>query len=218
LSKENNENHDYYSFLSGKHWIADPIQALFMRGARKALFGMIVEHKPKSVLDVCCGTGGMAKRFTSVGIETTGVDSSQTMLHHAEKKKRITHAYLINASQMKFNEEFDAAYINLAIHEMSPDMRDLVWQKMCQSVRKGGVVAVMDLNLPKNNTKSSRFWRGFFELDERNFLRTNPKHYDNYCEFIKAGGVRSWMTKRVTKLEAERYYFSENIAVLSAII
>ncbi len=209
---------DYYSFLADKHWIADPIQAVFMAGPRRALFRTIMKHRPKRVLDVCCGTGGMAGRFTARGIETTGIDSSRTMLGQAERKGRITTARLMDAGEMEFNKEFDAAYINLAIHEMTPELRERVWWKMVQAVRDGGIVAVMDLNAPQQDTRRSRFWRGFFELDERNFLRTNPGHYSNYREFVDNGGLRGWMMQRVSQLNSERYFFAGNLGVLSAIV
>lgn len=189
-----------------------------MSAPRKALFQAIMHQKPQTVLDVCCGTGAMANWFTTRGIKTTGIDSSRTMLARAERKGRITHARLLDASQMEFNKEFDAAYINLAIHEMAPDLRELVWQKMLRAVRVGGIVAVTDLNLPQKDTRLSRFWSRFFELDERNFLRTNPDHYSNYCQFIQDGGLRSWMSQRLSKLNGEKYFFAGNIGVLSAIV
>ena len=215
----NDDKHaDHYSFLSDKHWIADPVQAVFMSGPRKALFRAIMKQKPKKVLDVCCGTGVMANWFASRGIETIGIDSSQTMLGRAERKGRITRAKLMDAGQMEFDKEFYGAYINLAIYEMAPELRERVWQKMVQAVRDGGIVTVMDLNAPQKDARFSRFWRGFFELDERNFLRTNPAHYSNYCEFIQNGGLESWMTQRVTKLDSEKYFFAGNIGVLSAVV
>ena len=189
-----------------------------MAGPRRALFREIMQHKPKKVLDVCCGTGGMAKRFTSRDIKTIGIDSSRSMLGRAERKGRVTRAWLMDASQMEFDKEFDAAYINLAIHEMAPGLREQVWQKMVQAVRDGGLVAVMDLNAPQKGTRRSRFWHAFFELDERNFLRTHPEHYSNYCEFIQTGGLHGWMKQRVSKLNSEKYFFAGNIGVLSAIV
>jgi len=218
MNNHRDKQPDYYSFLSDKHWIADPVQAVFMAGPRKALFREIMKQQPKKILDVCCGTGGMARRFTSRGIETTGIDSSRTMLGRAERKSRVTRAWLMDAGQMEFNKEFDAAYINLAIHEMAPDLREQVWQKILRAVRAGGIVAVMDLNAPQQDTRRSRFWQGFFELDERNFLRTNPQHYANYREFIQHGGLQGWMTQRVSKLNSEKYFFAGNIGVLSAVV
>ena len=209
---------DYYSFLSDKHWIADPIQSVFMSGPRKALYRTIIKQTPKKVLDVCCGTGAMANWFTSRGIETTGIDSSKTMLARAEQKGRVTHARLMDAGQMTFDMEFDAAYINLAIHEMPPDVREKVWLAMIQAVRRGGIIAVMDLNAPQKDTRFSRFWHNFFELDERNFLRTNPDHYTNYCEFIQNGGLSGWMRQRCTNLNSENYFFAGNIGVLSTVV
>lgn len=157
MNDDSDTQTDHYSFLSDKHWLADPIQAIFMSGPRKALFRAILKQKPKNVLDVCCGTGAMANWFTSRGIATIGIDSSRTMLGRAERKGRITRAWLMNAGQMEFDKEFDAAYINLAIHEMAPVLREQVWQKMVQAVRDGGIVTVMDLNTPQKDTRLSRF-------------------------------------------------------------
>lgn len=218
MVENNNKLVDYYTFLSDKHWIADPMQAAFMSRPRKALFRTIMNQKPKKVLDICCGTGAMAYWFTSRGIETMGVDASTSMLNRALQKRRLTHSFLLDASQMQFNQEFDAAYINLAIHEMPPDIREQVWQKMIQAVRDGGIVCVMDLCAPEKATRFSRFWRGFFELDERNFLRTNPAHYSNYLEFIHHGGLREWMKQRVSALHSEKYFFAGNIGVLSVVV
>lgn len=209
---------DHYSFLSGKHWITDPVQAVFMFGPRKALFRMVAKHKPERILDVCCGTGVMANKFTSIGIETTGVDSSQSMLKQAKEKSRITHIHLMDASLMEFNKEFDVAYINLAIHEMSAELRERVWQRMFEAVRDGGVIIAMDLNVPKSQSFPSRFWRGFFELDERNFLKSNPAHYHNYCEFIDNGGLSEWMKLNTSNIAEEAYYFHGNIAVISTVV
>lgn len=215
---ENSERTDHYSFLSDKHWITDPVQAFFMSRPRKALFGMAMKHQPGKILDVCCGTGVMASRFTSIGVETTGVDSSPSMLKQATEKSRLTYSLLMDASLMAFEKEFDAAYINLAIHELAPDLRDKVWQRMLRAVRVGGVIIAMDLNAPKYSSFPSRFWQSFFELDERNFLKTNPEHYHNYREFMSMGGVCEWVKARSSKIEDEKYFFNGNIAVLSAIV
>lgn len=209
---------DYYSFLSDKHWIADPIQAVFMSRPRLAMFRAIMKHNPKKVLDVCCGTGALTNWFTSRGIETTGIDSSKTMLARAEQKGRVTQARLMDAGQMRFEKEFDAAYINLAIHEMPPSVRVQVWQAMLRAVRSGGIIAVMDLNAPRQDTRYSRFWHNFFELDERNFLRSNPDHYANYREFIQNGGLRGWIRERTSNLNSEKYFFGGNIGVLSTVV
>lgn len=209
---------DYYRFLAGKQWIADPIQALFMSAPRRALFRAVMQHRPKRVLDVCCGSGAMTARFTKRGIHTVGVDASQTMLERAKAKQRLSEARLMDATQMNFDREFDAAYINIAIHEMAPEIRDTVWNNMLRAVRDGGVIAVMDLNAPPRLNGLAKFWHRFFELDERNFLQTNPEHYANYREFIEHGGIHAWMSSRVDRLSDEKYFFSANLAVLTSIV
>lgn len=218
MNHDSDTQTDYYRFLSDKHWIADPMQAAFMARPRRALFRAIMPHNPKKVLDVCCGTGAMTNWFTSRGIETTGIDSSRTMLARAEQKRRVTHARLMDAGQMPFEKEFDAAYINLAIHEMPPAVREAVWQAMVRAVRSGGIIAVMDLTAPQKDTRFSRFWHNFFELDERNFLRTNPNHYNNYIAFLQNGGLQAWMKQRTSSPDSEKYFFAGNIGVVSTVV
>ncbi len=46
------------------------------------------KHKPKSVLDLCCGTGTAAMMFAEKGFETVGLDGSEYMLKMARKKTK----------------------------------------------------------------------------------------------------------------------------------
>jgi len=46
------------------------------------------KHKPKSVLELCCGTGTAATMFAEHGLEVVGVDGSTEMLKVARKKAK----------------------------------------------------------------------------------------------------------------------------------
>ena len=46
------------------------------------------KHKPRSVLELCCGTGTSAAMFAEKGMEVTGVDGSPEMLKQAIKKAK----------------------------------------------------------------------------------------------------------------------------------
>ena len=43
-------------------------------------------HKPRNVLDVCCGTGTMCELLTEKELDLIGVDRSPTMIEAARKK------------------------------------------------------------------------------------------------------------------------------------
>jgi len=215
MQKGHTTETDHYRFLAGKHWLTDPIQGLFMSRPRKALIGQIKALNPQRVLDVCCGSGDIARHFTRAGIETTGVDSSDSMLQRAREKRRINHIHKLDVTQMDFHKEFDVAYVSLAIHEMSADTREQVWKKMLQAVRDGGTIIVLDFSVAKKKRFWSRFWSGFTELDEKSFLKTNPPHYYNYKEFMSNGGVYDWLLQCAGKIDKAETFFADTLAVLS---
>ncbi|MEW5922518.1 MAG: class I SAM-dependent methyltransferase [Candidatus Zixiibacteriota bacterium] len=46
------------------------------------------KHKPRNLLELCCGTGTFATMFAEQGLEVTGVDGSREMLKQAIKKAK----------------------------------------------------------------------------------------------------------------------------------
>ena len=76
--------------------------------------------KGQRVLDVCCGTGNLTAMLVAAGCQVVGVDSSPTMLSHARRKHIAAEFKQMDATQLPFNHEFDAAVISIALHEMPP--------------------------------------------------------------------------------------------------
>jgi ubiquinone/menaquinone biosynthesis C-methylase UbiE len=70
--------------------------------------------RPKSVLDVCCGTGTVAEMLAETDIEITGVDVSATMIEVAREKaleKGFPIRYVCaDVSEMDLGRKFDGAY------------------------------------------------------------------------------------------------------------
>lgn len=218
MDKGEDTQSDHYSFLAGKHWLTDPVQGLFMSGPRRSLIRQIKALNPQRVLDVCCGSGDITRHLTRAGIETTGVDNSESMLRRARQKTRISHIHKLDVTEMDFHKEFDVAYISLAIHEMAPEVREQVWQKMLQAVRDGGTIFVVDFSIAGVERFWSRFWSGFTELDEKNFLKSNPPHYHNYKEFMQHGGVHEWLLQRMGRIDKAETFFADTMAVLAVTI
>jgi ubiquinone/menaquinone biosynthesis C-methylase UbiE len=70
--------------------------------------------KPRSLLDVCCGTGNVAELLAAEGFEVTGFDLSKPMIAQAKKKARekgLPIAYTAaDAAKLDLGRTFDAAY------------------------------------------------------------------------------------------------------------
>jgi trans-aconitate methyltransferase len=71
------------------------------------------------ILDVGCGDGVLSQKILEAGATVVGVDASQNML--AAAKQRGIDARLVDASNLAFQCEFDAAFSNAALHWMKRD-------------------------------------------------------------------------------------------------
>lgn len=65
--------------------------------------------RPRSVLDVCCGTGTMAEAFAQGGLETVGVDLSAPMVEVA-RQKGLAEYFVADVRSFRLGREFDLAY------------------------------------------------------------------------------------------------------------
>jgi ubiquinone/menaquinone biosynthesis C-methylase UbiE len=70
--------------------------------------------KPRTLLDVCCGTGNVAELLADEGCEVTGFDVSRAMIVQARKKAkehgRPIQYHVADAAKLKLGRTFDAAY------------------------------------------------------------------------------------------------------------
>jgi ubiquinone/menaquinone biosynthesis C-methylase UbiE len=170
--------------------------------------------KGQRVLDVGCGTGNLSGMLAAAGCQVVGVDRSPTMLSHARRKHMAAEFEQMEAAQLPFNQEFDAAVISLALHEMQPQVRERVWESMRQAVLPGGRLIALDFAIPSQNSLSARIASGLIERDERELLPIHPEHYQNYQEFMRSGGLLSWIQKRSGVLEAEYRFWGGTMAVV----
>ncbi|MBC8066010.1 MAG: class I SAM-dependent methyltransferase [Chlorobia bacterium] len=70
--------------------------------------------KPKTILDVCCGTGTMCELLTDEGFSMSGFDLSAEMIRQAKKKaarERKDIRYEVgDAAEFEMGEQYDAAF------------------------------------------------------------------------------------------------------------
>ncbi len=69
------------------------------------------EHKPMTVLDLCCGTGTVSHMMAKIGYQVTGVDISAGMIESAraknDKKSPDVDFHVQDAASMRLGKKFD---------------------------------------------------------------------------------------------------------------
>jgi ubiquinone/menaquinone biosynthesis C-methylase UbiE len=135
------------------------------------------------------------------------------MLSHARQKHIAAEFIQMDAAQLPFEHEFDAAVISIALHEMPPQVREQVWESMRGAVRPGGRLLALDFAVPHRNTLSARIASGLVERDEREMLDIHPEHYQNFQEFMRNGGLFAWIQKR-QPIEAEYRFWGGALVVV----
>lgn len=70
--------------------------------------------QPKTLLDVCCGTGQVARRLAKEGFKVSGFDISEPMIEEARRKTQAQGLEIryevMNAAHADMGETYDAAY------------------------------------------------------------------------------------------------------------
>ncbi len=206
---------DFYAPLGRILPIAEQVQGLFLYRARTAILRAFKNSGIHTVLDVCCGSGCLTCRLSRAGFEVTGLDSSPTMLNRAKKKHRGARFVLCDVSQMPFAAAFDAAVVSLALHEMDPPLRASVWETMRHAVKPGGLLVALDFTVLKDSTWHGRLFGWFVDNDEKQVGRINPAHYENYQEFMGAGGLEGWLSARERNRMTKRYFAGGNLGMFA---
>ena len=124
------------ALASTSRWDADDYARV---GGFVAELGMaaldLLDPKPgERILDVGCGEGALSLKIIDRGAEVVGIDDSLEMVEAARAKG--IHAELLDAADMDFDREFDAAFSNAALHWMLD--RQKVAAAIFRALRLGG--------------------------------------------------------------------------------
>lgn len=97
----------------------------------------LLDARPgERILDLGCGTGHLTQRIAEAGATAIGVDSSPDMIGQARQNFPKLTFLLQNATDLTFDNEFDAIFSNAALHWMME--ASTVAERMATALRPGG--------------------------------------------------------------------------------
>lgn len=99
------------------------------------LIDLLAPQAGERILDVGCGDGVLTEKLIQRGATVVGVDASVPMIEAA--RQRGIDARLLDATEMAFEQEFDGAFSNAALHWMTRDP-DRVFRNIFAALKPGG--------------------------------------------------------------------------------
>lgn len=88
----------------------------FVYEKAKGLVDLLAPKKGERILDLGCGTGALTSEIARRGAEVLGVDRSEEMIAQAKSKFPALRFEVVDATHLKFNDEFDAVFSNAVLH------------------------------------------------------------------------------------------------------
>ena len=148
----------------------------FLNKIRKKIAKLILQLNPKSVIDICCGTGNQLKFLKNSNIKLTGIDNSLAML----KVSQDIDCYEQDAKNIQFpDNSFDLAIIQLALHEKPFDDQKKIINEAHRIINNNGHLLILDYEINKNTSRLSRNVINAIEYMAGN------EHYRNFKQFHK---------------------------------
>lgn len=120
-----------------KHWCGH-----YHAGLTAMLDRVLLNRLPQGsrVLDVCCGTGAVARHLVSRGFMVTGVDASEEMLRFARQEVPGGQFFVANAQEFRLPPVFDAALstFDSLSYLLDVESLELAFTNVHAALRPGG--------------------------------------------------------------------------------
>jgi len=158
----------------------------------------------RRVLDIGCGTGGLAIACAAQGADVVGIDINPGMLEVARTKSTPRPIEWVELGAMEIEDRFgadsfDAVVSCLAFSELSDDEQSYVLRTARSRLRPGGTVVIADEVLPA--TRGGRLWRRLRRLPVTalTFLltQTTTRPVEDLARRLSDAGLRRVTEERV---------------------
>lgn len=107
-------------------------------------------------LDIGCGSGNLIiqlaqtfskSKFVGVNPDGFGIEAAKKTIAKLRLEQRIS-VENMGGEDITYSEEFDMATMVVTLHEISPEVRGKVVEKVYQALKSGGKLLVLDLIYP----------------------------------------------------------------------
>ncbi|MDP5039189.1 MAG: class I SAM-dependent methyltransferase [Candidatus Gracilibacteria bacterium] len=150
----------------------------------------------KTILELACGTGVVAKEFQKLGYEVTGLDINEKMLEKAKENIDEKNLILGDMTNFDLEKKFDVVLCNYNSICHLLEWND--WQnffKMAYNHLNDGGILIFDINTLFEFENITREFSMFYNFGE-----------DSVClEMFKKNGFYEWLVKIFKKSNDGRY-------------
>jgi trans-aconitate methyltransferase len=107
--------------MSTQTWNASryATNAAFVPALGQPVLELLQPQPAEHILDLGCGDGVLTEKLAAIGAQVVGVDSSPDMV--AAARQRGLDARIMDATELTFDEEFDAVFSNAVLHWIKVD-------------------------------------------------------------------------------------------------
>ena len=117
------------------------------RLTRRVLLREMHLQPGQRILDVCAGTGALARRAVARGVEVVGVDGCDAMLRRLIERTPTVPVVVGDALNLPFADaSFDAAMIGFSSRDVASPLR--MFREIGRVVRPGGLIGNLDFTQP----------------------------------------------------------------------
>ncbi len=102
----------------------------------EGLIDLLAPQTGERILDLGCGTGQLTAKIAAVGATVLGLDASPDMVGQARRNYPRMQFQLHDATNMQFENEFDAVFSNAALHWMLD--ASTVAKNIARALKDGG--------------------------------------------------------------------------------
>jgi demethylmenaquinone methyltransferase / 2-methoxy-6-polyprenyl-1,4-benzoquinol methylase len=144
--------HDLFAAIARRYDLMNDLMSLGLhRRWKQRLVKLAAE--PRNVLDLCCGTGDIAQRFTG---NVVGVDFTDEMLRIAAARTTRVRWVRADALRLPFADaSFDVVTVGYGLRNLADLEAGL--REIRRVLRPGGKLLSLDFGKPENN-----LWRGLY--------------------------------------------------------
>jgi SAM-dependent methyltransferase len=166
--------YDRLAWFYNRYW-GGPFSRLVLAIVDK----LLVSHLPAQgrILDLCCGTGQLARGLVDRGFQVTGVDGSEEMLRYARENAPAAELILVDARSFELPPIFHAAVsvFDSLNHVMSLEDLTTVFRNVHAALIEGGRF-LFDLNMEAGYRVR---WRDHFAIVENDHVCVVRGRFDS---------------------------------------